>query len=125
LLSGVTVTLSHLYLKKGLKKESEFSMLFTIILAEFFILFQCFEYITAPFDISDGIYGSTFFMCTGFHGFHVIIGTIFLSVIFLECIILIFLDFIILDLKLLLDIDILSMLFDYFYLQWFIIEDGI
>jgi len=82
LLSGVTVTLSHLYLKKGLKKQAEYSMLFTIILAEFFILFQGFEYITAPFDISDGIYGSTFFMCTGFHGFHVIIGSIFLYVIF-------------------------------------------
>jgi len=64
-----------------LKRESEIFIFATVILAELFIAFQAFEYITAPFDISDGIYGTTFFMCTGFHGFHVIIGTIFLSVI--------------------------------------------
>jgi heme/copper-type cytochrome/quinol oxidase subunit 3 len=81
LLSGATVTLSHLYIKKGLKREAELSMIMTILLAEFFILFQAFEYLTAPFDISDGVYGSTFFLCTGFHGFHVIIGTLFLAVI--------------------------------------------
>jgi len=80
LLSGATITLSHLYLKKGIKRESELFILITVILAEFFIFFQGFEYITAAFDISDGIYGSTFFMCTGFHGFHVLIGTIFLAV---------------------------------------------
>jgi heme/copper-type cytochrome/quinol oxidase subunit 3 len=68
-------------LKKGSKRESELFIVVTVILAELFIVFQGFEYTTAPFDISDGVYGTTFFMCTGFHGFHVIIGTIFLSVI--------------------------------------------
>ena len=55
-------------------------MILTVILAVIFTCFQGFEYASAPFTISDGIYGSTFFMATGFHGFHVAIGTIFLTV---------------------------------------------
>lgn len=53
-------------------------MLFTIILAIIFTLLQMYEYITSPICISDGVYGSTFFVMTGFHGLHVIIGTVFL-----------------------------------------------
>jgi len=68
LLSGATVTASHLYIKKGDKRESEFFMLMTVFLALFFISFQAFEYITAPFDISDGVYGSTFFYALVFMG---------------------------------------------------------
>jgi len=81
LLSGVTITIAHLYIKKGELNEMILFTAYTVVLAEFFILFQAFEYFMSDFDISDGIYGSTFFMCTGFHGFHVIIGTIFISVI--------------------------------------------
>jgi len=55
-------------------------MFFTLFLAITFTILQAYEYIEAPFSISDGIYGSTFFMATGFHGFHVIIGTIFITV---------------------------------------------
>jgi cytochrome c oxidase subunit 3 len=54
------------------------------VLAITFTGFQVYEYIEAPFTISDGVYGSTFFMATGFHGFHVIIGTIFLTVCFIR-----------------------------------------
>jgi heme/copper-type cytochrome/quinol oxidase subunit 3 len=51
-----------------------------MILATIFTLFQVYEYLNAPFIISDGIYGSTFYMLTGLHGFQVIVGTIFLGV---------------------------------------------
>ena len=56
------------------------SLAATIILAAIFTGFQVIEYIEAPFTITDGIYGSTFFMATGFHGFHVFVGTCFLAV---------------------------------------------
>jgi heme/copper-type cytochrome/quinol oxidase subunit 3 len=80
LLSGVTITISHLYIKQGDFDLAGYFGALTVGLAEAFIIFQGFEYFTAPFDISDGVYGSTFFLCTGFHGFHVIIGTIFILV---------------------------------------------
>jgi cytochrome c oxidase subunit 3 len=57
-------------------------ILITVILAAIFTGFQAFEYVEAPFTIADAVYGSTFFMATGFHGLHVIIGTIFIAVAF-------------------------------------------
>ena len=80
LLSGATVTWAHHAIVSGNRKETILGLIFTVILAVTFTGLQLFEYIDATFKISDGIYGSTFYMATGFHGFHVIIGTIFLSV---------------------------------------------
>lgn len=62
------------------KNETTIAFFWTLFLAFLFTIFQAYEYFEAPFSIMDGIYGSTFFMMTGFHGIHVIVGTIFLAV---------------------------------------------
>jgi len=80
--SGATLTYSHHSLIAGSRNGSFYGLLFTIILAAIFTGLQVFEYYNAPFTISDGVYGSTFYMSTGFHGIHVVIGTIFLIVCF-------------------------------------------
>ncbi|POC60615.1 cytochrome c oxidase subunit 3, partial [Vibrio vulnificus] len=56
----------------------------TIFLGFYFTILQAYEYLEAPFTIADRIYGSTFFIATGFHGLHVIIGTIFLLTCFIR-----------------------------------------
>lgn len=76
--SGLTVTWSHHAILNKNFKESKTRLIITIILGIYFTLLQLIEYIEAPFSIADSIYGSTFFIATGFHGLHVIIGTIFL-----------------------------------------------
>ena len=78
--SGLTITWSHHSLINKIKKERIIRLTTTIILGIYFSLLQLIEYTHAPFSIADSIYGSTFFIATGFHGLHVIIGTIFLSV---------------------------------------------
>ena len=80
LLSGCTVTWSHHTLVSNKREEAFFSLALTIFLAIIFTLLQGYEYNMADFRLSDGIYGSTFYMATGFHGFHVFIGTIFLAI---------------------------------------------
>lgn len=55
-------------------------MILTVILGVYFTRLQAFEYIEASFSIADSVYGATFFVATGFHGLHVIIGTTFLLV---------------------------------------------
>jgi len=81
---GLTVTAAHHYLLSGNLVKASNALILTILLAITFTGFQVLEYVEAPFNISDGIYGSVFFMATGFHGFHVIIGTLFLTVVTLR-----------------------------------------
>jgi cytochrome c oxidase subunit 3 len=78
--SGATVTYAHHSLIQGNRAGVIYGLIATIVLATIFTGFQGFEYYNAPFTFSDGVYGSTFYMATGFHGLHVIIGTIFLTV---------------------------------------------
>jgi len=78
--SGATVTWAHYALIEGDRKSAITGLVFTLILAILFTALQGFEYYNAPFTISDGIYGTCFYFGTGFHGLHVLIGTIFLFV---------------------------------------------
>lgn len=84
LASGVSITWAHHSLIEGNRKHTIQALLITIALGVYFTLLQAAEYYEAPFTISDGIYGSTFFISTGFHGFHVIIGSTFLMVCLLR-----------------------------------------
>lgn len=76
--SGLTVTWSHHSILNKNLRERKKRLLITIILGAYFTLLQLIEYIEAPFTLADSIYGSTFFIATGFHGLHVIIGSLFL-----------------------------------------------
>jgi cytochrome c oxidase subunit 3 len=78
--SGVTVTYAHHSLIQGNRTGSLYGLVYTIILALIFTSLQGVEYNVSSFTISDGIFGSCFYFGTGFHGLHVIIGTIFLAV---------------------------------------------
>jgi cytochrome c oxidase subunit 3 len=84
LTSGTTVTWAHHALlhddRDGVKK----GLLLTVLLGALFSFVQVYEYTHAAFGFKGSIYGATFFMATGFHGFHVLIGTIFLLVCLLR-----------------------------------------
>ena len=80
--SGATVTYAHHSLIQGNRKGVLLGILLTVFLALIFTGLQGLEYYEAPFTLSDGAYGSTFFFATGFHGLHVIIGTLFIAVAF-------------------------------------------
>jgi len=82
--SGATVTWAHHAIILSAKRQTIIGLLYTLVLAILFTYFQGLEYVSAPFNISDGIYGSCFYMATGFHGFHVFIGTIALFVSFVR-----------------------------------------
>nr|ATC73000.1 cytochrome c oxidase subunit III [Empoasca sp. EMHAU_031203] len=84
--SGITITWSHNSLLNSNISQSVQGMFVTLVLGLYFSLIQAYEYLEAPFCISDSIYGSTFFMATGFHGLHVIIGTIFILISMLRVI---------------------------------------
>ncbi len=80
LCSGTTVTWAHHALIHGDREGLKKGLWCTILLGLLFSFIQGYEYAQAPFDFKGNIYGATFFMATGFHGAHVIIGTIFLTV---------------------------------------------
>jgi cytochrome c oxidase subunit 3 len=76
--SGVSITYAHRAIVGGSRGHTTFGLILTILYGIIFTGFQGYEYVTAPFSINDSVYGSVFYMATGFHGFHVLIGTIFL-----------------------------------------------
>ena len=76
--SGITLTWSHHSLIEKEYGHCVLRLIITILLGIYFTILQSFEYIEASFNIRDCIYGSTFFVTTGFHGLHVIIGSLFL-----------------------------------------------
>ena len=80
LLSGCTVTWAHHAILEGKNKQAIQALACTVSLGVFFLGFQIYEYANSHFAFTDGIYASTFFMATGFHGFHVFVGTVFLFV---------------------------------------------
>nr|YP_009939492.1 cytochrome c oxidase subunit III [Chrysomela vigintipunctata]QNV48733.1 cytochrome c oxidase subunit 3 [Chrysomela vigintipunctata] len=80
LTSGLTITWSHHSLMENDYNQSLQSLALTVMLGVYFTILQAYEYIEAPFTISDSVYGSSFYMATGFHGLHVMIGTMFLLV---------------------------------------------
>jgi cytochrome c oxidase subunit III len=81
LCSGTTITWAHHCLLRNDRQGLKLGLLLTILLGVLFTFIQAYEYAVAPFEFAGNIYGSVFFMATGFHGFHVIVGTIFLIVI--------------------------------------------
>jgi len=84
LLSGVTITYTHHYLVAQNFLKTFVGFAETIFYGVVFTLLQLEEYVNAPFAISDGIYGSVFYMTTGLHGFHVIVGTLFIAVCYIR-----------------------------------------
>lgn len=84
LLSGVTVTWAHHALLKNDRRGLVLGLIGTVLLGGLFTCLQAYEYGHAAFSYSGHIYGATFFMATGFHGAHVLIGTIFLTVCLLR-----------------------------------------
>jgi len=80
LTSGATVTWSHHCLLSSLYFSCFISLALTLVLGVLFSLLQGYEYFECSFTIADSAYGSCFFLATGFHGLHVLLGTLFLSV---------------------------------------------
>ena len=81
LLSGCTVTWAHAAILQNDKENFVRALGYTVILGAVFLCFQVYEYTHLAYGFTDGIFASTFYMATGFHGFHVLVGTIFLAVI--------------------------------------------
>jgi cytochrome c oxidase subunit 3 len=89
LFSSVTVTIAHHAIKANQRGTLIFWLAFTVVLGFIFLYFQAYEYAHAygelGLTLGTGVYGATFFMLTGFHGAHVTIGVIILTVVLLRC----------------------------------------
>ena len=87
--SGVTITIAHHALRAGKRTQLMIFLGLTVLLGATFLWYQAHEYMEAyeklNLTLGSGVYGSTFFMLTGFHGLHVTLGTIMLIVIWLRC----------------------------------------
>ncbi len=85
----MTITIAHWGLQKNKRGQLNLFLFLTILLGAIFLFFQAYEYIHAYHELGltlhSGIYGSTFFMLTGFHGMHVTLGAIMLTVILVRC----------------------------------------
>nr|QLY89752.1 cytochrome c oxidase subunit III [Notidobia ciliaris]QNV11743.1 cytochrome c oxidase subunit III [Notidobia ciliaris] len=86
LTSGITVSWAHHSILENNLTQSIKNLMITIILGIYFTLLQAYEYYEASFTMTDSVYGSVFFIATGFHGLHVIIGSMFLFVCLLRMI---------------------------------------
>nr|YP_009695045.1 cytochrome c oxidase subunit 3 [Emeia pseudosauteri]QEJ81583.1 cytochrome c oxidase subunit 3 [Emeia pseudosauteri] len=82
--SGISVTWAHHSLMENNYIQTIQGLLITIILGLYFTILQGYEYFESSFSMADSVFGSTFFLATGFHGLHVIIGTLFLLVCLLR-----------------------------------------
>nr|BDQ43775.1 cytochrome c oxidase subunit 3 [Duplodicodrilus acinctus] len=84
LASGVTVTWAHHSLMESKRTNAIQALMLTVTLGAYFTVLQAGEYLAAPFTIADSVYGTTFFVATGFHGLHVLIGSSFLLICLLR-----------------------------------------
>jgi cytochrome c oxidase subunit 3 len=84
LLSGCSVTWAHHAILEGDNDSFVKALKWTVILGVIFLGFQVYEYTHVTFGFTEGVYASTFYMATGFHGFHVFIGTVFLYICYLR-----------------------------------------
>jgi cytochrome c oxidase subunit 3 len=80
LTSGVTITWAHHRILERHLGQAKQAIIVTVVLGMYFTMLQAIEYSEASFTIADSVYGTTFFVATGFHGLHVLIGTSFLVV---------------------------------------------
>nr|AQT38552.1 cytochrome c oxidase subunit 3 [Echyridella menziesii] len=80
--SGVSVTWSHFAVLAGDRKEGLMGLFVTLVLGVYFLGLQAVEYMECSFSFADSVFGSLFYLMTGFHGLHVLVGVLFLSVCF-------------------------------------------
>nr|QDH07362.1 cytochrome c oxidase subunit 3 [Chamberlainia hainesiana] len=78
--SGVSITWAHYAVMAGNRVEGIYGLFFTIVLGMYFTCLQIFEFLECSFSIADGVWGSLFYIMTGFHGVHVVFGTVALVV---------------------------------------------